>query len=108
VTLPDATEDVGEGVKHDATKPRWDLLPYDAVGHVVEVFTHGAAKYGAGNWDRGIAFGRLFAATMRHLVARWRGAHTDPDSGLPHPAHAAVNVLMALALDTRNQRGEPR
>lgn len=91
----------GGGVKHDAHKPRWDLLPYDAIARVVDVFTHGARKYGVGNWERGIAFPRLFAATMRHLVARVGGTRIDPDSGLPHLAHAAANVLMALALDER-------
>lgn len=34
-----------QGAKDDFGKPRWGLLPYDAVEEVVKVLTYGAAKY---------------------------------------------------------------
>jgi hypothetical protein len=88
-------------VKNDAGKARWDLLPYDALGDVAEVMTHGADKYGASNWCRGLAWGRLLAATMRHLSAWALGTERDTDSGLPHLAHAGACILMLGALVRR-------
>ena len=39
-----------EGAKrYDAGKVRWDLLPYDMLEKVAEVFTHGASKYADNN-----------------------------------------------------------
>jgi hypothetical protein len=86
------------GQKHDDGKPRWDLLPYDAVAGVVDVLTHGSAKYGPENWRTVQRWDeRYFAAAMRHLSAYRRGSFTDDDSGLPHLAHAACCVLFLLA-----------
>ena len=86
-------------LKHDEGKPRWDLLPLDCVSPVVDVLTFGAAKYAPEAW-RDVPNGRdrYYAAALRHLVA-WRGGeHADPESGLPHLAHAACSVLFLLAV----------
>ena len=91
------------GVKHDGGKPRWDLVPWDAVGAFVDVLTIGAAKYNDRNWEQGITYGRLFAATERHLIAWWDGQDTDPESGQSHLAHAACNVLFMLAFVRRGR-----
>lgn len=86
-----------EGRKNDAGKPRWDLIPYDALGSVVDVLTYGASKYGAWNWTRvPESRDRYFAAAMRHLVAWRSGEANDPESGLPHLAHAACCVLFLI------------
>jgi hypothetical protein len=88
-------------VKQDAGKARWDLLPFDSLGDVAAVMTHGADKYGASNWTKGLAWGRLLAATMRHLSAWALGTERDTDSGLPHLAHAGACILMLGALVRR-------
>lgn len=36
---------MSEGRKDDKQKDRWDLLPYESVGQIVKVLTHGATKY---------------------------------------------------------------
>jgi hypothetical protein len=91
-------DDAPVGQKHDDGKPRWDLLPYDAVAGVVDVLTHGSIKYGPENWRTVPLWDeRYFAAAMRHLSAYRRGSFTDDDSGLPHLAHAACCVLFLLA-----------
>ena len=90
-----------EGVKLDAGKPRWDLLPFDALDEVAIVLDYGAQKYAARNWEKGMAWGRLLAAALRHL-AKWAIGHDlDAESGLPHLSHAACCVLMLLALHKR-------
>lgn len=91
---------VSEGVKHDIEKDRWDLLPTKAVRAVVKVLGFGAKKYGAFNWVKvPEARSRYYAASMRHLVAWWEGERDDPESGLPHLAHALCCIAFLLEVE---------
>ncbi len=92
---------VVEGVKLDAGKPRADLLPADALLEVAAVLDYGAKKYAARNWEKGMAWGRLSGALLRHLFAWMGGEERDPESGLRHLAHAACCALMLQALTLR-------
>lgn len=85
------------GSKHDAGKPRFDLIPPAALRSVAQVLAHGAEKYGDENW-RGVpdARSRYLAAAYRHLNAWHRGEITDEDSGQPHLAHAICCALFLL------------
>lgn len=86
------------GRKDDTDKLRWDLLP-ESLEDVVKVLTFGAKKYSPDGWKQvPEAQPRYFAATMRHLWAWRRGEDLDPESGLPHLAHAACCVLFLGAL----------
>lgn len=88
------------GVKHDAGKLRWTLLPLLALSFVVRVLMHGASKYpSADNWRRVDNAGeRYLDAAFRHLVAFTRGEWLDTESGLPHLAHAIACLLFILEL----------
>jgi len=81
------------------------LLPWDAVEAVVRVLAFGAQKYAPRQWECGISHSRTFAATQRHLTA-WFQAREDADreTGISHLAHAACEVLYALALELRGAR----
>jgi hypothetical protein len=85
-----------EGIKHDEGKARFDLIPAVPLLKLAEVYTFGAKKYQDHNWRKGLSFGRLFGATMRHMWAFWHGHDLDPESGLPHLAHAAFGVFALL------------
>ena len=85
-----------EGCKDDSGKLRYDLVSEVGLRRVTEVYTFGAKKYADHNWRKGIAWSRIFAAIMRHLWAFWRGEDLDPESGLPHLAHAAWGCLTLL------------
>lgn len=95
-----------QGTKHDGGKVRWDLLPFDAIGTIARVFTHGAAKYADRNWEKGMMWRRPYAALQRHLAAWWH-AHldendgTDPEWGISHLAHAGCCILFLLAYELR-------
>lgn len=91
-----------EGRKDDAGKARWDLLPFDALDEVAIVLKYGAEKYAPRNWEKGMAWGRLLGAALRHLASWSIGREYDPESKLPHLSHAACCVLMLLALHKRN------
>lgn len=90
-----------EGAKNDNGKVMWQLLPYDALRVIAEVFTHGAEKYGDRNWENGIKYGRVFGAIMRHLSAWAVGERIDPESGKSHLAHAGAGILFLLAYEQR-------
>jgi len=90
----------GDEKKRDHGKPMWDLLPLPQVGHIVDVLTFGAQKYGPNQWQTvDNATERYFAALMRHLVA-WRSGRTfDKESSLRHLGHAGCCLLFLLWLE---------
>lgn len=85
----------------DYGKPRPDLLPVDALLAVSAVMATGVEKHGARTWEAGRPWGGEYGAILRHLWAWWGGQENDPDTGLPHLAHAAARVLMLLAMTKR-------
>jgi hypothetical protein len=90
-----------EGKKHDAGKLRYELLPPDAIAAVAAVMTYGATKYGDRNWEKGMAWSRLRGAAARHLAAFDIGEDNDPETGLPHLAHATCCLMFILAFQLR-------
>ena len=95
------------GKKNDAGKPMWELLPYDALEGAVKILTFGATKYGNRNWEKGISYGRLFGALMRHLWTWWmckvrKETGLDAESGQSHLDHALCELLFLIAHDKRN------
>ncbi len=51
---------------------------------------------GAPNWTKGTPWSWMYDAAMRHIMAFWGGEALNPESGLPHLAHAAwmLDVLL--------------
>lgn len=92
----------GDKKKRDHGKPMWDLLPLSQVGHVVDVLTFGASKYGQNQWqtvENGIE--RYFAALMRHLAAWRSGEVYDRESSLRHIGHAGCCLLFLMWLEDK-------
>lgn len=85
------------GRKDDLAKPRWTLLPWDALRAVVGVLEYGAQKYAPQGW-RTVTdpVPRYRDALVRHLVAQMDGEDIDPESGHHHAAHVATNALFLL------------
>lgn len=75
---------------------RFDLIPYEAVAEIARVYGMGAKKYDPHNWRKGYDWGLSYAALMRHVTAFWNGEDLDPESGLPHMAHAGWHCLTLL------------
>jgi len=68
------------------------------LGDVARVLEYGSTKYAPDNWrsfewdeasDR-----EYWSAFLRHLLAHSRGETADPESGLPHLAHAVCCLLI--------------
>lgn len=84
----------GEGFKADSGKPDFSLLPWGPVEDIVRVLTVGAQKYAPDNWQKvPHAERRYLAALLRHVWARAKGERIDPETGLPHLAHAGCCLL---------------
>jgi hypothetical protein len=94
------------GVKFDNDKPQWSLLPFKALGQVVEVLTYGAKKYAPDNWKKvPNAKQRYIDAGFRHLTAYAAGEKLDPETGKSHIAHAICCLLYLLAFEIGEDRG---
>jgi hypothetical protein len=84
------------GQKHDQEKVPLQLLPGKALIEIGKVLGHGAKKYDAWNWTKGIAFSRIIGAVLRHVIAFNEGEDLDPETGLSHIAHVACECLFLL------------
>jgi hypothetical protein len=69
---------------------------------VARVAGYGATKYSRNNYLRGYDWSLSFDALQRHLLAFWSGEDIDPESGLPHLAHASWHTLALLAFMRHN------
>jgi hypothetical protein len=85
-------------MKFDAGKVPMALLPSEALIEIARVLDYGQQKYAAHNWRQppGYAWSRLYSALQRHLSAWNAGEDLDPESGLPHLAHAGCQILFLL------------
>lgn len=100
-----AKNKLAEPTKYDGAKPQYQLIPAHPLDELARVYTLGATKYAPRNWEGGFAYGRVFAAMMRHAWAWWRGEERDPEDGQPHLASVAW-CAFALMEFQRTKRGD--
>lgn len=85
------------GQKFDQGKVRMDLIPFAPLEQIAKVLTYGAQKYAPDQWmlvpD---AIPRYEAAMLRHITAYKKGEVNDPETGLPHLAHAGCCLMFLL------------
>ena len=90
----DVVVDPGSGaMKADRSKARVDLIPVAPLLDAAAVLEFGARKYAERNWELGFDWSRVYGAALRHLLAFWAGEEDDPETGLPHLAHALCCVM---------------
>lgn len=94
-----------ENQKYDQGKVRVDLVPREAIEAIGRVLGFGAKKYTPDGWKKGIEYRRLYAATLRHVLAWGDGEDFDPESGENHLAHAMCNLAFLLYF-IKQQRSE--
>ncbi len=99
--MANRTEHLKEGAKYDTGKPRYDLLPPEAILEITQVLTFGANKYADRNWEKGIKYGRVVRAALGHIFSWWSGEKTDAETGLSHLAHAGCCILFLLTYEKR-------
>lgn len=106
------------GAKFDDNKVRLDLVPPELIFAVGDILTFGAKKYADRNWERGMDWGRVFGALMRHLWKWWGGAlpttenflfgNLDDETGKSHLWHAACCIAFLIAYESRGVGNDTR
>ncbi len=98
-------EELKQFTKHDAGKPRMDLLPPLALLEVGKVLAHGAKTYSDNNWNKCDKPNRYTAASLRHkfqdLAAQLYPdlfEREDDESKILHLAHDVCSGLFELEL----------
>lgn len=85
--------------KYSDEKAKVSLLPLIAMDYLMEVGKMGAKKYGDNNYRIGRPVTDWTDAAYRHVFGKKGfvvGIDEDEESQLPHLAHAAWNLLVAL------------
>jgi len=88
------------GKKFDDGKPAIHLIPPVAIEGEAMAMGFGEKKYGSYNWLGGMAWSRLVAAAMRHLLAWHGGESSDPETGLSHLAHCRCCLGMLMGYES--------
>ena len=101
--MPNKVSNSG-GLHKDEGKLRLDLVPPEAIEAMASILTYGAGKYEERNWEKGIAYSRIYASAMRHLLAWWQGKDIDPESGLPAIEHALWNIMALVTYERRRMK----
>jgi hypothetical protein len=106
------------GRKDDGDKLRMDLVPPEFVMALAWILTHGASKYGDRNWERGMKWGRVFGALMRHMWCWWAGkgptnesfllGSLDDETGKSHLWHAAACMAFLVTYEMRGSGVDDR
>lgn len=63
---------------------------------------------GERNWEKGMKWGRPFAALMRHMWSWWRGEKVDEETGMSHLWHACACLSFLIAFEARNTGTDDR
>ena len=99
--------------KFDKGKPRFDYMATFTreLGGVNDILKFGAEVkgYGRDNWKEGAAVedvARNKDAAVRHAFASIAGERLDPESKLPHLAHAICDLLFAYWHENNSANSE--
>ena len=102
------SQELGSGARYNDGKADFSLIPLCTLEEEARVWQYGKEKYAAWNWAKGMDWSIPFACLMRHMAAWQRGEECDPESGLPHLAHAACNLRMLTLYSRTYQQGDDR
>jgi Domain of unknown function (DUF5664) len=94
--------------KSDIGKLRYDLIPAYPLERLAEAYTIGAIKYADRNWEKGLTFGRVFSAMMRHAWGWWRGEMMDPLDRHHHLASVAWYAFALMEYEHRHTGTDDR
>jgi len=92
----------GQGLRYNDGKPRFDLLPPEALKALAAHYGKGAEKYAARNWERGMDWCKCFASLERHSWAWMGGEDIDPENGSHHMIAVAWNAIALFTYAMRN------
>ena len=99
-------EQSASAIRYSGGKPRYDLIPPEALEGAATVLAIGAKKYAARNWEKGMDWSEhVIRPIMSHLTAFMKGEDIDGEgmtaeemekegkTGQPHTALLLVNAM---------------
>ena len=101
-------ENAKTGGKKETRLARFDLLPWDQLWHVAELYGKGAEKYAVRNWEKSYDWSLSFAALHRHLVCFWEGESLDSETQCHHLASVVFHALALMRFDQENPELDDR
>jgi len=95
------------GLRYDAGKLRYDLIPPEVIDALAQVYTDGAIKYHDRNWEKGMSYSRVIRCIFSHLIKYLFGERFDKDlKECEHMAMVIWNAAAILTYDKRNMAEE--
>jgi hypothetical protein len=102
----------GGGLRYNAGKAPMEYIPLHLLADTARVLylvtTRPENSYPPFNWARGMQWLKPYACLIRHMFAWYRGQDRDPDTGLPHLAHAMCNLLFLIHYEQSYPVGDDR
>ena len=98
-------------MKYDTGKAPLGLIPPATLIEIAQVFGFGAEKYGMNNWrtdSKNTSWIRTYSSIQRHLNAGHAGEDIDPESGKPHLAHAATQIMILMTYQSEHPECDDR
>lgn len=86
-----AVRDTAEG------KPRYELIPKEALRRIAMHYANGAKKYSDDNWAKGMPYRRAYASMLRHAFA-----FADHDTTEDHLAAVCFNAMAIMYYQDKN------
>jgi len=102
------SDQLGTGARYNHGKVDFSLIPLKTLEQEAMVWQYGEQKYKRFNWMKGMPWSAVLASALRHLGAWQAGEDCDPDSGLPHIAHAMCNLRMLTLYADKYPEGDDR
>lgn len=84
---------MAKALKQTSDKCRYHYLIDEFIEEMAAVREFGAQKYAPWDWMLGRDWSDYIDAMRRHITSFNQGEDLDPDSGLHHMAHVAVNSM---------------
>lgn len=99
---PKKADTLAEGLRYDAGKPRYDLIPPEALDALAELYRVGATiKYAERNWEKGMSWQKCYRSLLSHANKWQYGEDFDQETGAHHMTAAAWNAIALLVYHTR-------
>jgi hypothetical protein len=97
-----------QGLRYDAGKLRYDLIPAIVEKELAKVLTKGAEKYAPRNWEKGMPWSKVIASAERHFSEMKLGNDYDEETGLLHVSHLLCNIAFLVQYYHTYPQGDDR
>jgi len=88
--------DMRTGGQKGQKPQQFNLIPWEELANVAELYARGAAKYSAHNWRKGYAWSLSFDSLIRHAMAFWGGEELDPETECMHLASVVFHCFALM------------